>query len=230
MLRALGKARLCYSAQPNPMASSLAGPKGLHRERYLRQALVFEAELRAYLYRTLHNRADTEDLLQETYARLLRLGDDDTQVVRSIRAIAFTTARNLLLDFARRGRARLPPPMPIESMTDADELHASAFAAGAESAVDAEQELKLLAAALEGMSPLSRQVFTLRKIYDYSQREIAQQLGISEHAVENHVAVAVQRCAEFLHTVIGQPVEYSLLERFRRFGRKLRINRKEPLK
>ena len=42
------------------------------QERYLVQALEFESVLRACLYRYARNNSDVEELLQETYARLLR--------------------------------------------------------------------------------------------------------------------------------------------------------------
>jgi RNA polymerase sigma-70 factor (ECF subfamily) len=41
-------------------------------------------------------------------------------------------------------------------------------------------------------------VLTLRKIYALSQKEIAAQLGISEHTVEVQVANGMRRCAAFL--------------------------------
>ncbi len=41
-----------------------------------------------------------------------------------------------------------------------------------------------------------RQVFTLRKVYGYSGREIARRLGIPEHAVEEHLIQAARRCAQ----------------------------------
>ena len=43
-------------------------------ERYLVQALEFESVLRACLYRYARNASDVEELLQETYARLLTAG------------------------------------------------------------------------------------------------------------------------------------------------------------
>ncbi|MBT5330464.1 MAG: sigma-70 region 4 domain-containing protein, partial [Porticoccaceae bacterium] len=38
----------------------------------------------------------------------------------------------------------------------------------------------------------------LKKVYGYSQREIAEELGISENTVEKHVALGVKRCTLFL--------------------------------
>ena len=43
-----------------------------------------------------------------------------------------------------------------------------------------------------------RQVFTLRKVYGYSQKQIAERLQISENTVEQHLTKAARRCAQVL--------------------------------
>jgi RNA polymerase sigma factor (sigma-70 family) len=43
-----------------------------------------------------------------------------------------------------------------------------------------------------------RQVFTLRKLYGLSHREIAAQLAISERTVEAQIDKAMRRCAAYL--------------------------------
>jgi RNA polymerase sigma-70 factor (ECF subfamily) len=41
-------------------------------------------------------------------------------------------------------------------------------------------------------------VFTLRKVYGFSQKEIAERLQISENTVEQHLTKAARRCAQVL--------------------------------
>ena len=60
-----------------------------------------------------------------------------------------------------------------------------------------------------------RQVFTLRKVYGYSGREIASRLGIPEHAVEEHLIQAARRCAQAAPDVQSLGRSPSLLERLR---------------
>jgi DNA-directed RNA polymerase specialized sigma24 family protein len=60
-----------------------------------------------------------------------------------------------------------------------------------------------------------RQVFTLRKVYGYSGKEIAIRLGIPEHAVEEHLIQAARRCAQAAPDVRGIGRRPSLLERLR---------------
>jgi DNA-directed RNA polymerase specialized sigma24 family protein len=53
------------------------------------------------------------------------------------------------------------------------------------------EELRLLGQALEALPPQRREAFRLRKVEGLSQKEIAARLGLSEKAVEKHVAKAV---------------------------------------
>ena len=44
-----------------------------------------------------------------------------------------------------------------------------------------------------------RKVFVLKKVYGYSQREIAIELEISESTVEKHIALGMKRCINFMN-------------------------------
>jgi RNA polymerase sigma-70 factor (ECF subfamily) len=59
-----------------------------------------EPALRAFLSRRFSSLPDHDDLVQETYARLLRIADPERLV--HARAFLFTTARNVAIDHVRR--------------------------------------------------------------------------------------------------------------------------------
>ena len=59
-----------------------------------------ESSLRAYLRNRFPGHPDIDDLVQETYARLLQARE--THPVHSPRSFLFATARNAALDFFRR--------------------------------------------------------------------------------------------------------------------------------
>jgi DNA-directed RNA polymerase specialized sigma24 family protein len=65
-------------------------------------------------------------------------------------------------------------------------------------AVGQRQELEMLRAAMAALPQRCRQVFTLRKLYGLSHREIAAQLAISERTVEAQIDKAMRRCAAYL--------------------------------
>jgi RNA polymerase sigma factor (sigma-70 family) len=163
-------------------------------DRFLLHALEFESVLRACLWRYTHNNSDVDELLQETYARLLVVGASQQQTeVRSIRAFCLTVARNVALDWLRRQQV-----VPLELVSDMESLDVLDEGAQIEEIVNAHQELALLADAIASMPRRCRQTFTLRKVYGFSQKEIAAQLNISENTVEQHLTKAARRCAEVL--------------------------------
>jgi len=184
-------------------------------DRYLLHALEFEGVLRACLYRYARNTADVEELLQETYARLLTAGSTGEPEIRSIRAFALTVARNVALDWLRHRQV-----VPIELVADLEAMDILDEGEQIEEIVNSHQELALLAKAVEGLPERCRQVFTLRKVYGFSQKEIAARLKISENTVEQHLTKAARRCAQVL---FDQPIperRATFMERLRRRNKK----------
>ena len=160
---------------------------------YLLEALESEGLLRACLFRYVRNPADVDDLLQETYARLLAANPSGGGEVRSVRALALTIARNVALDWLRHRNV-----VPIELVSDLTNLDVLDEKAQVDEIVNAHQELTLLSVVVAELPKRCRQVFTLRRVYGLSQREIAERFGISEKTVEQLLVRAVRRCAEAL--------------------------------
>ena len=152
-----------------------------------------DAALRAWLRARFPALGDIDDIVQETYARVLQLRARDPLREHAVKPLLFTTARNLALDLLRRRQI-----VPMDALPSDDELACVDDAPGVSEAVSRRQELALLAEAIQALPERCRQILTLRKIYGLPQREIARQLGISEHTVEAQVGIGVRRCAEFL--------------------------------
>lgn len=151
-----------------------------------------EAELRSYLRGKFSAHLDIDDLIQETYARLLQ-AREQTQL-RSTRGYLFTTARNVALDAFRRRRV-----VVIDGVAELDLLPVLEDRPGIADAVARDQELQLLAEAIQALPQRCREVITLRKLHGLSHREIAQRLGITENTVNAQVAIGVLRLRDLLH-------------------------------
>lgn len=181
-----------------------------NEERYILEALGFERVLRACLYRYTRNNSDVEELLQETYARLLTAGCRDEPEVRSVRSFALTIARNVAFDWLRQRHM-----VPIEVVADMEALDGLDESEPIDEIVSGHQELALLVNAVQDLPDRCRQVFTLRKVYGYSQREIATRLQISEDIVEQHLRKAARRCAQALFDQPAAQLRGSASDRMR---------------
>jgi RNA polymerase sigma-70 factor (ECF subfamily) len=113
--------------------------------------------------------------------------------VDSPRALLFTAARRLAIDELRRRQI-----VAFEPITESSLLSVLTDERGAPEVAANNQELEILTQAIQALPERCRQVLTLRKIYGLSQKDIAAQLGISEHTVEVQVANGMRRCALFL--------------------------------
>lgn len=149
-----------------------------------------EGALRAYLRAQFSSLTDPEDIVQETYARMLRARERGP--IDSPRGLLFATARNAARDLLRRrATAHTFPITEIEESCVFDEAPSVA------EHVSRRQEADLLSAAIAELPPRCREILVLRKFENLSHREIAQRLGISEHTVEAQLTKALHRCADF---------------------------------
>lgn len=149
-----------------------------------------ESSLRAYIRGVFPHFLDIDDLVQESYARLIRTRE--TGKVSHIKAFLFTTARNAALDIFRRRKV-----VSIDAVPDLARLGAVVDLPDAAEAVNRQQELALLAEAVRGLPDRCRQVLTLRLLYGVPTKEIASRLGISDKTVKAQLAKGTRRCADF---------------------------------
>ena len=150
-----------------------------------------EQSLRSYLSRALPTSADVDDIVQETYARLLRAKAKGE--IRSTKALLFAIARNGVHDFfSRRGKLDF---VPITENTVFPVLEGEADLV---ESICHEHELALLSEAINSLPERCREVLLLRKIKKLPQREIAKLLNITENTVESLAVKGVRRCADYL--------------------------------
>jgi RNA polymerase sigma factor (sigma-70 family) len=156
-----------------------------------------ENSLRSYLRCVFPSLPDIDDLVQESYARLIRAREAGR--VSYAKAFLFTTARNAALDFFRRRKV-----VAIDGIADLEELSVVEDRPDVTEAVNKQQELEMLAEAVRALPERCCQVMTLRLLYGMAHKEIAAELRISEHTVKAQLAKGMRRCAEYL-TARGLP-------------------------
>jgi RNA polymerase sigma factor (sigma-70 family) len=69
--------------------------------------------------------------------------------------------------------------------------------------IEADDELRVIVEAVQSLPECQRRVVVLRKIYGYSQKEIAHRLKISENTVEQHIGHASRNLSRILGRHVG---------------------------
>lgn len=124
------------------------------------------------------------DLTQETFLRMLR-----SAVQLNPSAYLYQVARTVLIDHYRARRRS-----PLVELASEDWGSIEAAAASPEEATLCEEEMQVLAAAIEALPARGREVFRLSRFEGLSYDQIAARLGISRNTVMVHLARALAFC------------------------------------
>jgi RNA polymerase sigma-70 factor (ECF subfamily) len=153
---------------------------------------------------------DVEDIVQETYVRVCQIekkGD-----IRTPKSYLFKTAHNLALDFAKRSESRLADSW--EAHSDVGNGDGVRLADSTFEQVASTEEFAHFCEAVRLLPVQTRRAFVLKKVYGYSQNEIAREMRISENTVEKHIALGIKRCTYFMQQFNdaesrGEPTKHS---------------------
>ncbi|SAI25685.1 ECF family sigma factor [Bordetella ansorpii] len=139
--------------------------------------------------RRIGNRADAEDIAHDAVEQLLRA---DASGALQARQYLFQAAQHRTIDAWRR-QERLP-----HVAWDCLPEDTHPIAAPADATLATGQLAEALAHALQELPPKCREAFVLNRIEGWSQREIAQRMGLSTNMVERHVMRAMQHVRQRL--------------------------------
>lgn len=139
--------------------------------------LPFEAELRGMLGRVCASAAEVDDVIQETYYKVLQMASMDH--VREPRGFLVRISKNIVIDRMRRDAV-----VSIESMANLEELEIADSAPSPERVALARAELRWVIGLIANLPDRCKEVFRARRIYGLSQIETAETLGITEGIVE----------------------------------------------
>lgn len=125
---------------------------------------------------------EVEDIVQETYVRICQI--DQSKKIDCPKSYMLRTAKNLAYDHLKRSETKL-----------VDELDTDAFQ---ESFEFEDQDPSYTNVINNKAFADCRKVFVLKKVYGYTQKEIATQCNISESTVEKHIILGLKKCTLFM--------------------------------
>jgi RNA polymerase sigma factor (sigma-70 family) len=154
----------------------------------------YREELTRRLVSMVKSHETAADLVQDTYVRLLRLGD--AHVVEQPRALLHRIAANLAIDHLRKEKNGV---QAFDGMDAA--MAAPSQSPSPERELLAKQRLRLCLQVIEQLPRRSREAFVLCRVYGYSYQEIAVRMNISESGVEKLLMRALDQSYEALETI-----------------------------
>ena len=158
---------------------------------FAEEVLPHEPALRAWLRSRFPALSDDDDIVQESYIRLIRT--QGLNKVANAKSYLFTVARNLTLDLFRRNRAA-----PIVTSSDYERASVAGEQIGVAESVCNSQEFEILEQAIEALPERCRVIMTMQKLHGLSNLEIAERLGLSVNTVNAQLVIGLARCRRYL--------------------------------
>lgn len=154
----------------------------------------YREELTRRLVSMVKSHDTAADLVQDTYVRLLRLGE--ARVVEQPRALLHRIAANLAIDHLRKEKNGAP------AFDDMDAAMAvPSQAASPERELLAKERFRRCLHVIDQLPPRSREAFVLCRVYGYSYQEIAVRMKISESGVEKLLMRALEQSCQALEEI-----------------------------
>lgn len=142
--------------------------------------------LSSYLRRRMGSEADVQEVVQESYARILSYGYGCSRPPVVWKALLYRIATNLVHSRGRMDRAH-----NRAGHAPLDGLELACEAPSQERVVSAQQELRIVRQAILGLPPKCQRVFLLSRVQRKTYPEIAAICGISVKMVEKHMSQAL---------------------------------------
>lgn len=154
-----------------------------------------------FVLRSVRHPQTAEEIHQDAWMRILE-GAADFQRASKFTTWAYTVARNLCIDHARKAALRRHPSLDQPSSGSEDgpslgEVVADRGAAVDRTAIGNELQVRI-AAAIEALPTDQREVFLMREYSNLQFKEIAEIVGAPENTVKSRMRYALERLQQAL--------------------------------
>lgn len=144
-----------------------------------------------FAYRYLKKPNDIEDVVQEAFVRVIHSAQKNE--ITHIKSYIFQTVKNLSFKQMEKAEYKL-----ADSVGDFTEPGLLLDSQTLEQEFESRQRFELFCRAVRVLPIKCQRVYILRKVYGFSQKEIAERLDISVKTVEAHLTKAIVRCTDYM--------------------------------
>lgn len=149
--------------------------------------LNHQSELQFHLTRIVDCPEIAADLVQESFIIFFR--EAQKQTIDHPRGFLFRIAKNLAYDYIKHRKVT-----ENYQQTKEQTLPPSGEFPSAEALVSVDERLAAITRILDELPMRTREIFVLNRVYGMTYAETAKELGISDSAVEKHMAKALLHC------------------------------------
>ncbi len=132
---------------------------------------------------------EIEDIVQEAFVRVIEA--QRQREISSPKAYLFRATRNLALKQLDKSDYRL-----TDTLGDLLPSLASQQTSTLEEQFESQQKFELFCRVVRQLPVKCQRVYILRRVYGFTQKEIAKHMEISPKTVESHLTKAIVRCTE----------------------------------
>ena len=150
-----------------------------------------KSSLMRFAYRYLKKPNDIEDVVQEAFVRVIH--SKQINEINNLKPYIFQTVKNLSFKQLEKAEYKL-----ADQVGDFSELGLLLDSQTLEQEFESRQRFELFCRAVRALPIKCQRVYILRKVYGFSQKEIAEHLGISIKTVEAHLSKAIVRCTDYM--------------------------------
>lgn len=165
--------------------------------------LIFRTQydqLLRYCRGRVGNPADAEDIVQDAFLSVRRAYQD--KPAEELRALLFTTVRNLAVNYLKSGRVR--QQRRSDDIGELGDRIACQRTVTPEQKLMDAQQLAIAEKTIEGMRPRKRDALRMHRIEGLTYEDIAERLSVSPTTVKTDIADAIAEIAERLAVTGGR--------------------------
>ncbi len=160
------------------------------KQWFEKQIQIHENEIKSYLQKKYGLSSEVDDILQEAYIRIINKYRSET--ILYPRALLHAMSRNIAVDYLRRNKILF-----FEELGEVDSPDIVTDANIIQQAASFNERSAIVQDAIEALPSKCREIFLLKKIKQYSLKQIALELGLSVRTVETQISIGIKRCRNY---------------------------------